>query len=139
MLKLKLYLFLGKYIKYFRAMAENYLIKRIKNEILLHLKEYGSNDFEVIEQTYLKEGNKHIIKTDIKYPKKSILPYSFSYSFSLILEYNLDKDDIDKDIEFNDTTKKGRILIDYFNHFDNMNDINKSLILQYFQSLKNNK
>lgn len=129
MLKLKLYLFLGKFFKCFREMAEQYLILKIQNEISHHLNKYVNDNFEILKYTHFSDNYHHQIKIDIIYQKTTVVPYNFS----LILEYNSDSNNIEKDIEITNLIKKGNVIVEYFNHFKELNKESESLIVQCFQ------
>ncbi|MFH6943974.1 hypothetical protein [Flavobacterium sp. FlaQc-50] len=125
MLKLKLYLFLGKYIKWFKEMANNEVLQHTKYEILSYLKNKKYNHFEIVEYDYVSTSDTRLkIKIDIRY---NLVDFSF------FLEYD-NFNNIKKSIVIPSQIDDELIFItDYYTFFKKISD---NQLLEFFKHLK---
>lgn len=104
MLKLKLYLFLGKIGKYFIEMTNKYLMERVTLEISNYLKGYEKYQlFQIVELIPLQSVTSHEIRISMQYQN---IPFSFS------LEY-IKGGDIERSLLPLKINKTSRVILDY--------------------------
>jgi hypothetical protein len=125
MLKLKLYLFLGKFIKWFKKMASNSTKKLINSEILQYLNRYQNKEFRIGEPIYLPHATS--LEINISFAHKDI---HFSFSLEYIKGSPIEKSIIMPSGKF---TNEFKMISDYFEYFKDMPD---SQLVEFFKHLK---
>lgn len=125
MFKLKLFLFLSRFSKYFREMASNRAKELINSEISEYLKRYDNKEFKFSKPIFLP----HITSLEIN--------ISFAYKdidFSFSLEYTKGCP-FKKSINMTSGkfTDEFKMISDYFEYFKEMPD---DQLLEFFKTLK---
>jgi hypothetical protein len=127
MLKLKLYLFLSKFIKCFKGMASKELIEKIKNEIFIRLVNYSDKDFEMGKVTMLDNATGYTIQISIEYRKNE---------FTLFLQYLSTVDYIETQYKIDLKNNDESILLSIINYYKYFKDMPRENILKSLKTLK---
>lgn len=131
MFKLKLLLFLSKFSKYFREMAENELIKKIEDEIFIYLtSDVKYNDFKFLKLTPLPNATGYMVNISIEYHG---IDFSFSLEYSgvdaLEKQYKIDIRNSDELVLLS--------ILDYYKYFKKIQCHNLIKNLKRLNSIKN--
>ena len=132
MFKLKVYLFLGKYIKYFREMVESEIVKKINRKIFDYLKSYKDyNKEEITFDRPLSTATGYELKIRITHPTYTTTECIFTLVY---VRPNMLEKTCDLNIHNMDKSKVLPI-IDFCEHFKNMTNDVDSWILFFFEEL----